>query len=213
MIERFPDAQVVGLDLVPGKPGGPPGYRFVKANLIHGLPFGDGEFDFVHLRLLSTGVPLAAWPVVVADLARVMRPGGWVEMVEYSWDVDCADDAAPASKRVLELTRQMAARAGLDGGGQVFRSLDGYLQAAGLEEVARREVGVMIGPWGAAVGSLMATDIRAGAARLCEVMEERGLISGEVAYELLQACGREVAKGRMTGSMAFAFGRKPSRPR
>lgn len=208
LLERFPDAEVVGLDLSPPKSGAPPGYRFVEANLIHSLPFRDGEFDFVHLRLLSAGVPLAAWPDVVADLARVTRAGGWVELVEFQWDVDCADDAAPASKRLLELTRQMAARAGLDGDGQVFRSLDHHLRDAGLQEVSRREVAVMVGPWGGTVGALMATDIRSGATRLCEAMEGRGLISADAAEDLIQASCREVDEGRMTGCFAFAFGQK-----
>src|SRR5205085_7269047 len=39
--EQFPDATVVGLDVDPSKPGAPPNYRLVRANLLHGLPFPD----------------------------------------------------------------------------------------------------------------------------------------------------------------------------
>src|SRR5579884_2867892 len=47
---RFPGALVVGFDLVRGKPNPPPGYRHVRGNLLQGLPFRDGSFDFVHQR-------------------------------------------------------------------------------------------------------------------------------------------------------------------
>ena len=80
--EQFPRATVVGLDLAPGKPQRPHRYRHIRANLLHGLPFADGSFDFVHQRLLFLAVPVVAWPAVVAELVRVTRPGGWVELVE-----------------------------------------------------------------------------------------------------------------------------------
>jgi hypothetical protein len=38
----FPEAVVVGLDLVPSKPGSPPTYRFVTANVLQGLPSPTG---------------------------------------------------------------------------------------------------------------------------------------------------------------------------
>ena len=54
---QFPEAMVVGLDLAAGKPGPPPRYRLVRSDLLAGLPFNDGRFDFVHQRLLFLAVP------------------------------------------------------------------------------------------------------------------------------------------------------------
>lgn len=206
LLERFPRCLVVGLDLVPGRPLRPPGYRFVKGNLIHGLPFADGVFDFVHQRLLAAGLPLASWPAVVADLARVTRPGGWVELVEAPWE---ADDVGPATEGLLELLRRMTASAGLDPRRQVFDSLGRYLEEAGLEEVDWRDVALPVGPWGGEVGSLMATDLRAGWMRLCEAMQSRGLITEAEARERIQATAREAAERRIALHFAIAFGRKP----
>jgi len=56
--------------------------RFVRANLLQGLPFADDRFDFVHQRALAWAVPVRSWPVLVQDLVRVAAPGGWVELVE-----------------------------------------------------------------------------------------------------------------------------------
>src|SRR5579859_7604165 len=66
---EFPRATVVGLDLVPGKLAlGPPNYRHVKANVLEGLPFADGTFDYVHQRLMVTALPVSTWPDVLTDL-------------------------------------------------------------------------------------------------------------------------------------------------
>ena len=68
--ERFPDAEVVGVDLSPRMidvaRGSHPGVRFEVADASK-LPFGDGTFDLV---LLLNMIPFAE------ELARVTRAGG-----------------------------------------------------------------------------------------------------------------------------------------
>jgi SAM-dependent methyltransferase len=206
--EQFPDCLVVGFDLVAGKPEQPPRYRWVKGNLLPGLSFGDAGFDFVHMRYLVLGVPVASWPAVVADLVRVTRPGGWVELAEAPLEVD---GAGPATERLFSLTRELSASLGLDLHRVVFSSLDGYLRGAGLEEVERREISLPIGRWGGEIGSLMATDNRAGWTRVCEVLQARSVISAAEARELIHESHEEAQWGRMSWPAAIAFGRKANR--
>src|SRR5215469_5661748 len=126
---QFPRAIVYGLDLVPGKTRErPANYRYVKANVLQGLPFADGSFDFVHQRLMVTALPVATWPDVVRDLLRVTRPGGWVELVEGG---DGIEPRGPATKRLFELAAQLAATYELDWTGSVSNVLDQYLVGAG----------------------------------------------------------------------------------
>ena len=91
MAQAFPRAQVVGLDVNPppadertgsGLDVRPPNYSFAPGNVLEGLPFEDGTFDFVHMRLLFTAIPADRWPFAISELARVTRPDGWVESVE-----------------------------------------------------------------------------------------------------------------------------------
>jgi SAM-dependent methyltransferase len=206
--ERFPDALVVGVDLVPSKPARPPNYRWVRANLLSGLPFRDESFDFVYQRLLVVGVPLAQWPQVTADLVRATRPGGWVELVEPATRVQ---DVGPATDRFRTLAMGMAGAVGLDTGDAVFRSLDGYLRDAGLEDVVRRQVAIPIGPWGGRVGSFMATDMRAMQMRVGELLQARGLISADECHELVQAALDESVRLKMSFQFAIVHGRKPAR--
>jgi SAM-dependent methyltransferase len=207
LCERFPDALVVGLDLVASKPRQPPGYRWVRANLLKGLPFRADSFDFVFQRLLVVGVPLAAWPAAVAELVRVARPGGWVELVEPMLR---ARRAGPAMARFTELALGLAAARGLDSHRTVFDSLDGLLRDAGLTAVVRREVPVPVGRWGGRVGSFMATDTRAAQARMSAVLQDRSLATAEECRALVQETTVECERLRMEAVFAFVFGRKPA---
>ncbi len=69
--ERFPDAEVTGVDLAEGMLGEArrlvPGASFVQADAAD-LPFGDASFDLVAQNNM---IPF------VDELARVLRPGGW----------------------------------------------------------------------------------------------------------------------------------------
>ena len=202
---EHPEALVVGFDLVAGRAEHPSGYRHVRGNVLQGLPFREGSFDFVHQRFLSSGIPLAEWPGVVAELVRVTRPGGWVELVE---PMVKPQRLGPATQRLGDLLLGQVAALGLDTANVVFDSLDGYLREAGLEAVERREVELPIGEWGGRVGSFMLSDIRAVCTRLCEVLESRGAISAEEAADLIRRSTREFEEYRTVWPVAVAFGRR-----
>jgi len=206
MCQEFDAALVVGLDLVSGKPGRPSRYEFVRGNVLHGLPFADGRFDFVHERLLVTGVPLAAWPALIAELVRVTRPGGWVELVEVPFEIE---RAGPAAQRLVVLTRELTDSLGLDTTGVVYSSLDGYLRAAGMVNVGRREVSLPVGNWGGQVGSLMVTDFRAGVTRVCEVLVARGRLTEEDVRTLIHEAQHEWEHGGLSYPFAIAYAQKP----
>jgi SAM-dependent methyltransferase len=203
---QHPHAMVVGVDLVSGKPGQPDAYRFVRANLLHGLPFVDDAFDFVHQRLMaSSSIPVAVWPSLVRDLVRVTRPGGWVELVEVGpW----LKPAGPATTRLFDLSYRLGRLLGLDMAGQVFRTMDDHLRGAGLVDVERREVSVPVGEWGGVVGSKMAANVRGLFTRLGDEFETRlGLPSGEFT-DLLRLMQGEQEQFRSSTPFAVGFGRK-----
>jgi SAM-dependent methyltransferase len=206
LCQRYPGALVVGLDLVPSKPRRPSGYRWVKANLLQGLPFVGDQFDFVYQRLLLVGVPLDAWPEVVAALVRVTRPGGWVELVEPIFGLQ---GGGPAVERFNGLAHAVAAAKRLDVGRVVYDSLDGYLRDAGLKQVSRHEISLPIGTWGGRVGSFLATDMRAAQTRFSAVLQAQLGISGEECRNLVQQAQDECEQRRMSCSFAIAYGRKP----
>jgi SAM-dependent methyltransferase len=205
---QFPEALVVGFDLVSGKSGWPPRYRLVKGNLLQGLPFAEGQFDLVHERLLVSGVPVTTWPSLVSDLVRTTRPGGWVELAEPPLGFATT---GPATARLFGLWGELARQRGLEAGSEVFDELDRYLRDAGLEDVERHEIEVPVGEWGGRAGSLMMTDFRATATRVCEILQAQSRLSSEQAEEVIRAAQQETESRRLSWSIAIAFGRKPAR--
>lgn len=91
MAVEFPQAQVVGLDLIAPQPEGslgdgidaiPANARFMQADATQPLPFSDASFDYVHLCMLYAVLPAANWGPLLGECRRVTRAGGWVESVE-----------------------------------------------------------------------------------------------------------------------------------
>src|SRR5579875_3108648 len=161
LAQQFPQAEVIGLDLELVKATTPPSnYRFVQGDLLQGLPFDNNSFDFVHQRLLFLAIPLAAWPGVVQELARVTSPGGWVELVEGSMGLEDYSPAGPATQELISLAGQLAALRGIDSEGTVMRSLARYLEEAGLVNIHHQVLDVPLGEWGGRVGSLTALNVR-----------------------------------------------------
>ncbi len=107
LCEESLDAVVVGLDLTLAKPARPANFLHVPANVLSGLPFQEGSFDFVHQRLLVAGVPPRARPDLARQLVAATRPGGWTELVETDFRTE---PAGSATMRLYELICQLAAR-------------------------------------------------------------------------------------------------------
>ncbi|HKF76629.1 MAG TPA: class I SAM-dependent methyltransferase [Candidatus Dormibacteraeota bacterium] len=205
---QFPEAFVVGLDLEPSKPNRPPNYRFIRSNLLQGLPFASDGFDFVHQRLMTSGVPLASWSAVVRDLVRVTAPGGSVELVEAWPEVE---QAGPSTERLFEMGRRLASSHGLDTTAIICRSLDGYLRNAGLIDVARHDVDIPVGEWGGQVGIFMASAFRAMFTRLGDAFQARLGVAESEWRSLVEAMQLEWDQNRSLYRITLAYGRKTRR--
>lgn len=83
MAALFPQAHILGIDVtLHSLPRPlPANCLFCQANILHGLPFPDQQFDFTHQRLLVAAIPTVRWADVVRELVRVTHFGGWIELV------------------------------------------------------------------------------------------------------------------------------------
>lgn len=161
MAQLFPRARVIGLDVNPspadqhadqGIDVRPPNYSFVAANVLEGLPFAADSFDFTHQRLLFAAIPADRWPFVVGELARVTRPGGWVELVEMS----SVADGGPNIEMLADWLRRLTARRGIDV--DAAKHVGDYLSAAPLKDVNIRVVNIPMGAHGDRLGAMFAAD-------------------------------------------------------
>lgn len=60
----------------------PRNWRFASWSYPAALPFADGFFDYVHARFMALVIPAAGWPAMIREMLRVVRPGGYIGLME-----------------------------------------------------------------------------------------------------------------------------------
>lgn len=152
MARQFPQATVVGFDinqqqleasLAEGAQNGtdtlPENCAFLTGNALEPFNFPDASFDLVMARATSAFIPVAQWPAVVAQMTRVCRPGGWVELRDFGL-------VRSPHSALNELTVRFASLAAARG---IYPGAGSYLgefaRAAGLRNVQARQVTVRSG--------------------------------------------------------------------
>ncbi len=213
LAQQFPQANVVGVDLVPtekftagyGLVQPPENYTFVKGNAIEGLPFDDNSFDFVHQRLLVAALPRDRWPFVVRELARVTRPGGWVELAECGTP---QDDPANPYPQLWDTWIAFCRTRGIDF--TIGRSIGAMLQQAGLGQVQQHEVLFPMGKWGGRVGIMSGEDCLAVGKALGAGVVAAGITTAEQYEMLLRATEAQFSRptGQAILSFYIAYGQK-----
>ncbi|CAG8561052.1 17192_t:CDS:2 [Funneliformis caledonium] len=85
MATIYPNAKIIGVDISPVQPSGikPKNFTFFQADITDGLPFADETFDFVFQRFLVGSIPKEKWFSVIKELTRMLKPGGYLELVEF----------------------------------------------------------------------------------------------------------------------------------
>lgn len=146
---HFPEARVVGFDLdarlidVGIEEGAwrgddllPSNCQLGRGNALEPFPYPDDTFDYAHLRLFSPFLGGAQVLPVLAEMRRVTKAGGWIELLdatEFSTDNE-------AVQFLLSCLRQLYEYAGLML--EPGRLLEDYLRQAGLSRVHTRSVTV-----------------------------------------------------------------------
>ena len=217
MAAQFPDASIIGVDLVEppaygdgdhltardGGGGARLGtYAFVTANVLEGLPFGDGSFDVVHQRLLFLAIPAGDWPRVVRELARVTAPGGWVELVESSELVN----PGPATEAIQRWIGMLGRTRGVDL--QAAAKVGEFLQDAGLRPVERRILNVPLGSWGGRLGEMMVQNMVAGFTAVRPIVTGQGVTSEQEFDAAILALPHEWEQRRTTVPFFVAWGQR-----
>lgn len=214
---QFPRANVVGLDVAPPSPEReaslgyglatrPDNYAFVAGNVLEGLAFTPASFDFTHQRLLYSAIPQRLWPQVVRELARVTRPGGWVELVEGSLG-SVEGQTGPAMRQLFDWARQVTAPRGIDL--QIGTQLRDFLTGAGLRNVTQREIKLPIGD-GSRLGTLVKTDLVSVCEALGGAIKAAGVADPATFDAVLRAWQDEMSHYRYYWPVYVVYGQAPS---
>jgi len=149
--KRYRDSQVVGVDIENFlDTGAPANFKFQTVNVLNlRLPFENHSFDYVHQRLMVAAYTMAKFPPGVAELVRVARPGGWVELLETMYPME---RPGPVTKELWSYFEVLGRMGDHDTDGTIPEGLERYLTDAGLSNVVARTVEVPMGTWAVELG-------------------------------------------------------------
>lgn len=210
MAQEFKRAQVIGFDIdrTPMEaslarlgPNGqfPPNFRFLEADALKPFPFEDESFDFTHARLIGPFVPSQRWPDVVAEMVRVTRRGGYIELV----DAEPAQTPSPSYRTLWSsVTRLLEAR-GLNAGSGPY--LADYMRQAGLQRVQQRRFILGAGPLGNRQQRLLIADFLAALTNMQPIIVKSGMFSEADYSANLERTHEELPRLGVTMPIVCAF--------
>lgn len=215
MAGEFPGARVVGLDTAspdesnPATSGvfaasnaRPRSYAFVQHNALEPLAFAPNSFDLTHMRHMTRDLPVAAWPRVVGEMARVTTFGGWVELAEG----DLVHNGGPALEAMQRWALQAWQQHGLDP--RVSSKLGDLLHKLSLTDIHMRTVDLPIGPHGGRFGELMGADLMARIEGLRAQIIAARIASPEAFAQAQSAIRHEMQRGEYVQPFHLVCGRR-----
>ncbi|OAA58349.1 hypothetical protein ISF_06888 [Cordyceps fumosorosea ARSEF 2679] len=144
--DRYPCAEITGLDLSPIQPAWvPPNVKFLVDDVEAEWLNGD-DFDLVHLRNM---IPILKSPVNLLKQAYPhMRPGAWVELQDVDGAVHTDDDSVPKDwplKIFTDLLIEAFAQFGTTA--NAAESGRQYLEEAGFVNIQHNYIKLPYGTW------------------------------------------------------------------
>lgn len=147
MADKFPNAEVLGVDIAPTQPAFvPPNCLFEIDDVEEDWPYREAHFDFVHGRDLMTAV--RDWPRLLNQAYTHLKPGGWIQLASTIPGALADDDSIPPNSAYVECGRlyfEMAEKMGapLD----APRSWANQMRDAGFTKVRDEVYKLPMGPW------------------------------------------------------------------
>lgn len=209
LAQQFPQANIVSLDIeAPTERQSalletqPENCVFIEGNVLKGLPFPNASFDFVHQRLLMGAIPGPAWPDVARELARVTRPGGWVELVEAA----PVPSETPGLSQLHAWMRAATQMRGLDI--TIGNRIGDLLWQAGLQHVVHQELPIPIGQYGGRLGAMAETQYDALFQTFRPILVARGMTDAATFDRVMSEAHHEIATHRFISPYYVAYGQR-----
>ncbi|KAI9497863.1 S-adenosyl-L-methionine-dependent methyltransferase [Zychaea mexicana] len=203
---EYPKSQVVGIDINPMFPRDikPSNCTFHQYNLLDGLPFEDASFDYIFIRFIGLGVRAKQWPIILGDLARLLKPGGWIELAEPDTELY---RAGPKTLELSTKLKQVMEMQHIDP--QMGRSLKGRLEKRDeLTNVTTTFISCPGGQWAGKLGQLTLQSWQAYYQALGPQICHALAIPAKQYEEHLKACLSEANEYKTFENVHFAYAQK-----
>lgn len=173
MAHAFPNAKIIGLDTFPSDDKYLKGYSsatisapnivYKYGDLMTHLSLPDNYIDVIYQRDTAPILPRGRWSFLFTELKRIMKPGGYIELVEHGKIRLCIQknkkkkiywlvlldfsvrNPGPVLALVNEWYKLAYTSVGVDP--RQARRLKELLVSEGFEDVTRKIISVPIGEW------------------------------------------------------------------
>jgi ubiquinone/menaquinone biosynthesis C-methylase UbiE len=114
MVKQYPHLQMTGIDLSEAAIQGAvrragmnkaSAVRFYQMDFSQSLDFPDDSFDLVHMRSASPFIRSDAWDTVISELVRVLKPQGWLAIIDYEQGPTSSDAFNQITTLVMKAVR------------------------------------------------------------------------------------------------------------
>ncbi|KAK6609859.1 hypothetical protein ACHAPF_010932 [Botrytis cinerea] len=168
--------QVIAIDIYPFQPETVPENLYLQVDdLNNRFTFQAHNFDLVHSRLMSGAIHVNRWAGYLRDMLRVLRPGGWCQLVELHHNAQ-SDNGSLTEAHAL---RQWSTRYNESLNGvkdlRVAPRLPEMMRAAGFVDIEHRMIPLHTCGWSS--GAIDARDYDIGTANRENVQQFLGSIA------------------------------------
>lgn len=147
MADKFPDAEVIGIDLSRVQPGmQPDNCRFEVDDIVSPWVYNKNHFDFVHIRGLFGSI--ADWPALYQQCYEHLKPGAYIEQVEWSVHNRSIDGTLSPNALLARLSNNAITISQKSGKTfEIAENMAGLITEAGFVDVVEKRYKWPIGPW------------------------------------------------------------------
>ncbi|KAI8578482.1 hypothetical protein K450DRAFT_247054 [Umbelopsis ramanniana AG] len=207
MASAYPNSIFTGLDVSSTWPTEirPHNCNFVVGNLVHELPFDENSFDFVYMRIVGMGIPNEQYATVLSHLYKVLKPGGWIELVEMD-----GEQVYRGQKTTLywnAVQQYLKTRGFKDG---IVRDIDLKLGDTGYVNIDGLRIRIPVGGWGGKLGEVFLEDIVSAYKSLRPVVQPILKFSDEEFQELLDNVPKENNEVKQEVNLFMNWAQKPA---
>ncbi|CAJ0766616.1 19645_t:CDS:2 [Entrophospora sp. SA101] len=157
MATNYHKSEFVGIDVSPTFPVSikPQNITFLEKNILESIPYDDESFDFVHMRFMLPAFSQKQWEeIVINEVIRVVKGGGWLELCEYELCQNCG----PVLEHLLNRRKDMFNEMGINP--LIAQLLGKFMERSEhFEEVYHEKKTIPIGEWGGRIGQVGKEDI------------------------------------------------------
>ncbi|RUS25314.1 hypothetical protein BC938DRAFT_472343, partial [Jimgerdemannia flammicorona] len=174
-------------------------------NIIDGIPYRDGTFDYVILRRLCLSLKAERWPALLDEMFRVAGKGGYVELVEIN---PFCMRVGPANTAIQEKLNEICASRGTDP--NISTNLKVFLREAGFVNIQHGFVSIPVGNWGDnKIGGMMGRNYREALAAVSPFMAPQLGKTPKQYDEYLDTCLAECNEFQAYSNAYWAYAQRP----